>query len=414
MKFGPKNLLLTTALVGVLAPVAAAQDNPFLRGRHTAVVDRPQPEYDPEPLRAGAFVIDANILGAAEFNDNVYAQETNKVEDTIIRVRPEVVARSNWSSHYMAVGARVDHREYTGEGSESTTDYELFLNGRLDVSRNISLSANLANGQATEPRYEPGSQFAPDPARDKYTSGDVSAYYRSDRLLLQAQVGGRTSDYQAFYPQRDFDETFFGGRASYALSPDLAIFADARQSEMDYKDNTLINRDGTQTRLRVGVNFELTAPFRGEIGVGTVKDERDAPGSANADAASVDAMVQWFPTQLTTVTFRGYAGIEDPGIQEALSADTQRYSIRADHELLRNVLLHGEVGFGTYKYNATPLFPAFDRQDDFMDVNIGGAYKLNKHARVEAGYTFHTRDSSGIGATDLDQNVFSVGLRLFP
>jgi hypothetical protein len=124
--------------------------------------------------------------------------------------------------------------------------------------------------------------------------------------------------------------------------------------------------------------------------------------------------VEWFPTQLTTVTFRGFAGITDPGIPEALSADTQRYSIRADHELLRNVVLYGEVGVGNYKFNASPLFTAYEREDEFTDVNIGGTYKLNKHARVEAGYAFHTRDSTGLGATDLDQNVFSVGLRLYP
>ncbi|RYZ13328.1 MAG: hypothetical protein EON61_07380 [Alphaproteobacteria bacterium] len=414
MTFGPKQLLLTTALVGVIAPAAAAQENPFLRGRHTAVTERAQPEFDPEPLRAGAFVIDANILGAVEFNDNVYAQETNKVDDTIIRVRPEVIARSNWSVHALTVGATVDHRQFTGEDSETATDYNLFANGRLDVTRNFSFTGNAATGQTTEARYEPGSQFAPEPAHDKYVTADIGASYRSDRLLLQGQVGASQHNYQDFYPQRDFDETFVGGRVSYAISPDVAVFADVRQAELDYDDTALINRDGTQTSLRAGVNFELSAPFRGEIAVGQVNDKRDAPGSEDAKSASVDAAVEWFPTQLTTVTFRGFAGITDPGIQEALSADTQRYSVRVDHELLRNILLHAEAGFGTYKYNASPLFPTYDRQDDFTDVNIGGAYKLNKNARVEAGYTFHNRDSSGVGATSLDQNVFSVGLRLYP
>ncbi|RYE42337.1 MAG: hypothetical protein EOP21_08285, partial [Hyphomicrobiales bacterium] len=254
MTFGPKNLLLTTALVGVIAPVAAAQDNPFLRGRHTSVTERPQPEFDPEPLRAGAFVIDANILGAVELNDNVYAQDTNKVDDTIIRVRPEIVARSNWSVHALTVGGTVDHRQFTGEDSETSTDYNLFGNGRLDVTRNFSFTANASTGQATEARYEPGSQFAPEPARDKYNTADVGASYRTDRLLLQGQIGASQHNYQDFYPQRDFDETFVGGRVSYAISPDVAVFADVRETELDYDDNALINRDGKQTSLRAGVN----------------------------------------------------------------------------------------------------------------------------------------------------------------
>src|SRR5690606_18760389 len=120
----------------------------------------------------------------------------------------------------------------------------------------------------------------------------------------------------------------------------------------------------------------------GEIAVGQVVDKRDAPGTSDAKSPSIDARVEWFPTQLTTVTFRGFAGITDPGIPEALSADSQRYSVRADHELLRNVVLYGEVGIGKYKFNASPLFPTYAREDEFTDVNIGGTYKLNKHARI--------------------------------
>ena len=414
MKFGPKHLLLTTALAGILVPMASAQDNPFLRGRHTAVTERGQPEYDPEPVRAGAFLVDANVLAAAELNDNVFAQNTNKVDDTIIRIRPEVIARSNWSVHAVSAGARIDHREYTSEDSETSTDYDLFLNGRADVTRNFNLTGNVSTGQSTESRYEPGSQYSPEPAKNKYATADVGASYRSDRVLLQGQVGTRQNDYQSFYPQRDVTEKYVGGRVSYAISPDIAVFADMRKTDLDYDANVPVNRDGTQTSLRAGVNFELLAPFRGEISVGQVKDKRDAPGVEDVDSFSLDAAVLWFPTQLTTLTFRGFAGITDPGVPEALSADTQRYSVRADHELLRNVLLFGEVGFGNYKYNAAPGFPTYDRKDEFVDASLGAAYKLNKHAHLEASYNLHTRDSSGVGASDLDQNILSVGIRLFP
>lgn len=414
MKFGPTHLLLTTALAGVLVPVASAQDNPFLRGRHTAVTERGQPEYDPEPIRAGAFLVDANVLAAAELNDNVFAQDTNKVDDTILRVRPEVIARSNWSVHALTAGARIDHREYSSEDSETSTDFDLFLNGRADVTRNFNLTGNASTGQLTEPRYEPGSQNAPEPAKNKYAAADVGASYRSDRLLLQGQVGTRQNDYQSFYPQRDVTEKYVGGRVSYAVSPDIAVFADVRNTDFDYDNNAPINRDGNQTSLRAGVNFELLAPFRGEISVGQVTDKRDAPGVEDVDSLSLDASVQWFPTQLTTLTFRGFTGITDPGVPEALSADTQRYSVRADHELLRNVLLFGQVGFGSYKFNAAPGFPAYDRKDEFVDATVGAAYKLNKHAHLEASYDLHKRESSGVGAFDLDQNILSVGIRLFP
>lgn len=412
MKLGFKHLLLTTALVGFVAPAAFAQDdNPFIRGRHTAVTERGQPEYDPEPIRMGSFVVNANLLAAAEYNDNIFGQSSNAVEDTIIRIRPEVVANSNWTVHALSVGASVDHREYIDQGSETTTDYNLFVSGRLDATRNFQLTGNVSGGQVTEARYEPGSQGAPEPAQDQNIGVDVGATYRSDRLLFTGQAGTRDHNYQSFYSQRDMTDTYVSGRVSYAISPDFAIFADVRQSDFDYTDST---RDGSQTNLRAGVNFELSAPFRGEVSVGQVNDERDAPGVDDAEALSLDALLVWFPTQLTTVTFRGFAGITDPGIPEALSANTQRYSVRADHELLRNFVLFGEVGFGNYEFNASPAFPGFDRKDEFVDASLGGAYKLNKHARVEVAYNMHSADASGSADLDIDQNIFTVGLRVFP
>ncbi|HOY78078.1 MAG TPA: outer membrane beta-barrel protein [Hyphomonadaceae bacterium] len=413
MKFGFKHLMLTTALVGVVAPVASAQDNPFLRGRHTPVAERAQPEFNPEPIRTGSFVVDSNVLLGAELNSNVFAQPSGEVEDTIIRIRPEVIARSNWAVHSLTLGARVDHREYTGEGSETSTDYDLFANGRLDVTRNFSFSANASGGQFTEARYEPGSQNAPEPAKNKYVAADVAAGYRTDRLLVQGTLGTRKNDFQSFYPQRDMTETYANIRGSYAISPDVALFAEVRETDFDY-DSNINSRDGSQTAFRAGVNFELTAPFRGEIAVGQVTDKRDAAGVKDIEALNLDATLLWFPTQLTTVTFRGFSGITDPGILEAFSADTQRYSVRADHELLRNVLIFGQVGMTNYDFNAAPGYPLFNRKDELLEASVGAVYKLNKQMHLEGGYTLNSRDGSGIGATDVDQSVLSIGLRFFP
>jgi hypothetical protein len=158
MKLGLKHLLLTTALVGVIAPVASAQDNPFLRGRHVAVTERGQPQYDPESIRAGSFQISSNLLAAAEYNDNVFGQASNTVEDTIIRIRPEVVATSNWTVHAITAGASVDHREYTSEGSETSTDYNLFVGGRLDGTRNFQLTGNASAGQLQKRAMSPAAR----------------------------------------------------------------------------------------------------------------------------------------------------------------------------------------------------------------------------------------------------------------
>src|SRR5689334_23091975 len=101
MKIGFKHIVLSTALASLAAPVAMAQsaDNPFLRGRYVAVDQRHQNEFDPEPLHAGAFDIISSLGVSADYNDNIFAQSSNQDDDTIICIRPELEARSTWSSH---------------------------------------------------------------------------------------------------------------------------------------------------------------------------------------------------------------------------------------------------------------------------------------------------------------------------
>ncbi len=412
MKFGLKHLLLTSALAGVIAPVASAQDNPFLRGRHTAVTDRGQPEYDPEVIHVGSFDLSSSLYAGAEYNDNVFGQASGQQSDTVIRIRPEAVMTSNWSVHALAFGAVVDHREYLEQDSESASDYRIFADGRLDATRNVAFTGSLATGQGTEARYEPGGRLS-EPARDKYVSAVAGVNFVSDRLQMQANVGTREDNYQSIYNLRDRSETTLSGRVGYAVSPDIAVFVQAGQSEFEYDAAGSANRNGSQTSLRVGANFEFSAPFAGEFSIGEVQEDLDDPAEADAEGLSMDARVQWFPTQLTTVTFSANAGISDPGILEATSATTQRFSIRADHELLRNVLLFGEAGIGNYEFNASAAFPLFQRKDDITNLAAGVAYKLNKQAHLEFAARHYATDSSAPLA-DARQTIVGVGLRLYP
>ena len=159
------------------------------------------------------------------------------------------------------------------------------------------------------------------------------------------------------------------------------------------------------------MNFELAAPFRGEIAVGSFEDDRDDPTFGKTNGLNVAANVQWFPTQLTTVTFQANRGVSDTGLLTAASAVNTGYGVRVDHELLRNVLLFGRVRQEKNDYQGATI----DREDKALSAGIGAAWKLNKNARVETEYSFRSQDSSGVNAgPSLDQNVISVGLRLFP
>ncbi|MEQ1780355.1 MAG: outer membrane beta-barrel protein [Hyphomonadaceae bacterium] len=412
MKTGLKGLMLTTALVALTALPAFAQDNenPFLRGRYTAVTDRGQPEFDPEPIHVSTFDVLASVGLSAAYNDNIFATPNNEVSDTILRAQPDIVARSNWSNNELVAGASVDHKEYLDNGDESATDYDAFANGRLDVTRNFSIGLGGNAGHRTEERYAAASFATTDRASYDYTGAFVRGLYRVDRFQVEGTVGVTDDNFDQAIQKaiRDNTTTYVNGRVSYAISPDLAVFVQARRSELDYTDNT---RDGTRTTVDAGVNFELAAPFRGEIAIGSFEENRDDPTLGKFDGLNIAANVQWFPTQLTTVTFSADRGVSDTGLLTAASAVNTAYGVRVDHELFRNVLLFARLRDETYDYQGVSI----DRKDEALIGGLGAAWKLNKHMRLETEYTLRSQDSSGVNAgPSLDQNVISIGLRLFP
>jgi hypothetical protein len=415
MKITFKQIILASALSGALvaamAPAALAQsaNNPFQRDRYTAVTQRSQPDFDPEAIRAGAFVVNANAGLAAELNDNVFATDNNTVSDTILRFTPQVDARSNWTSHSLGAGIAFNHNEHLDQGSETSTDYNGYVDGRLDVTRSFQLSGRVNAAHVTEPRYEPAN-VGTDPTQYDRVGYDAGAQYQTDRLQLRGSFGFNDTNYDAVPGvNRDFKETYFSGRASYAFSPDFAMFVQGRSSEQDYDQS---DRDGDRVSYEVGASFEFAAPFRGEVAIGNVSE--DKASRPDLDGLSLNAQVEWFPTQLTTVTFRGNSSIFDPGLTNSASALNTSYGVRVDHEFYRNLILFGDAGFGTYDYEGV------NRSDDFSDFAFGAAWKLNKHARLEGSYRIHNTESSGdplvldASRLDVNQNVFSIGVRVYP
>ncbi len=409
MKPSFKKLLFTTAIAATVAPIATAQDNPFIRGRYVDVTTRSQPEFDPEPIHAGAFDITSSVGVSAAYNDNIFAEPNNEDDDTIFRLTPRVTARSNWSVHELSAGLSVYHREYSANSSESSTDYNLFVNGRIDVSRDFQVRLGADTGHITEDRWAAASFGATEPASFDTASTFVQASYRNDRILIEGTVGASNDEYDQTIQQiRDNTSTYANARLSYAVSPDVAVFVQTRQTNLDY-DQT--DRDGTRSTIDAGVNFELSAPFRGEIAVGNFKDNRDNPLYGDTEGLNVSGNVKWFPTELTTVTFLANRGVVDPGLATSATSVNTAFGLRVDHELLRNLLLFGNIRQEKSQYEGA----AIDREDDAFSFAVGGAYKINRNMHLEFEYSTRSQDSSGVNAgPSMDVNVISAGVRFFP
>lgn len=399
---------------------AAAQSN-FARDRNLSVTARPRPDYQAMGAHVGSFLLFPKLTTTVDSNDNIFAQKSAKTSDTVWHVQPEVTLSSDWNRHALSFFARSTLNRYSKHSSEDTDDYAVGANGRIDVARDSAVNGGLSFSRATEPRTSPDSAAgAIEPTRYDLTSGNVSAYKEFNRLKLSGRFGADKYNYEDVASKtgkidqdyRDRVESAISGRADYAVSPDTALFIEVVGNRRNYRlDRPVVSltRDSEGVNVYGGANFELSALLRGEVGLGYMKQNYKDPTVKDVDGFGARAQVEWFPSELTTVTLVGSRTIKDSAAQKVASYISNNATLRVDHELLRNVLLSANVGSSKDEYQGST------REDKVTSAGFRGTYLINHNVGLTAGYAYEKRTTSGLVAdrgAEYKVNKVSAGLTL--
>jgi hypothetical protein len=399
---------------------ATAQSN-FARDRNVSVTARPRPDYQAAGIRTGSFLLFPKLTTTVESNDNIFAQKTVTTSDTVWHVQPEATLSSDWNRHALSLFARGSLNRYSKHDSENTDDYSVGANGRIDVARDSAINGGVSYGRATEPRTSPDSAAgAIEPTRYDLTSGNISAFKEFNRLKLTGRIGADKYNYDDVASKtgkidqdyRDRVESALSGRADYAVSPDTALFIEVIGNRRDYrldKPAVSLTRDSEGVNVFGGANFELSALLRGEIGIGYMKQDYKDSTVKDVDGFAARGQVEWFPSELTTVTVVGSRSIKDSAASKVASYIANSASIRVDHELLRNVLLSANVGTGKDEYQGST------REDKVTSAGLRGTYLVNRNVGLTAGYAYEKRTTSGLVAdrgAAYEVNKVSAGLTL--
>lgn len=421
---GYRTAIILGVAISAPAFMAASAQEFFQRDRNVAVTERSQPEFDPEPIRLGAFQARPELGLGGYYVDNVFATATNEEGDFAFAVRPSIDLRTDWSRHEIGFDGEVQHFEFLDQGSESVTNLRAGARGRLDVNRDLNINARAFASRRFEPRTQISvlDDFGQPIEVDTVGAGLQSVFQRDRiQLTLGYEIADENfKDVEGAPPFGDIDQDFrdnlrntVRGRAAYALTRDWAVFTQASYFTRDFDILTPLDGGGFASRdsdgftIEGGVNFELNGPFRGDVAVGYLEENRDSPVFADISGVSVDGRLQWFPTRLTTVTATAGRRTTDLGLVQAAAAVATNGGLRVDHELLRNVVLYASGNIYDTK------FEDIARDDTFFETALGAVYKLNKRVHLEGFYRHNNRDSS-ILTEEFSQNVVGFELRLFP
>jgi hypothetical protein len=390
----PRLLPLAAAAVASLVAYGAEGQEP---NPNVPVSDRPRPDFDPLGIRAGGFLIFPSVTVDGEYNDNIFASDADEESDFIFTFGPRIAVRSNFPRHSLDLTVESDIARYVDNTDENFVDYGTTLAGQLDITRRNRLvgGAFFTHGHdRRDDPEDPGVDVAEEPVEFDEYGGDLGFEQDFNRFNFAVIGEVERRDYEEDdpdFPEDDRDRTLYGGRlrTGYFISPRINAFVQGgfRREERDTSEagDPPIKRDNNVYDARVGTAIDITALLFGEVSVGWSLQEFDESELDSENGLVYGAGLTWNPTQLTSLTLDADGGFVPSDV--GASNFRNRIALRVDHELLRNVLIGGQVAYRRDDFQDT------GRVDNRFDVGPDITYLLNRYLSVGAGYTFTSRDS---------------------
>ena len=406
--------LLATAAAVICVAVSGAQAQDV---RGESVSERDRPEYDPVGLRVGSFFINPSLALTEAYDDNVRAANTSTVEDFVTTINPHVTVSSNWSRHELIIEGDLESKIFAEESNENFTNWSGEARGRVDITQNTDVTGSATFAQLHEDRGASNAAAAANEPTE-YSRADVTLAVNQRFNRLSVSVGGSFTDLDyddvaaigGGLIDNDFrDREIYQGlvRLGYEVSPATNVFVQGTYNDRDYDQAPPVvglNRDSSGYEIVVGSQFDLTGVTTGEVFVGYQEQDYDSAVLPTVDGISYGAEVRWYATSITTVTAYAASTVEEAVTAGASGFLRQTGELAVEHELLRNVIASGAVVYRNEDYEGIA------RNDDYIQLNLGADYLINRNFTVGFDYDFVQRDSS-VPGIDFDRNIFGVTLK---
>ena len=357
-------------------------------------------------------------MGLAD-DDNIYRLSEEVTADTVRYFRPRLSGVSRWSRHEFRLDAGLDDSDFAHADSENVRNWFAGLGGRIDISRDAWLRADLTLRELHEERGDPESPFtALEPVSRKMSDFSVGAHRRLNRLSLGIEgrytglayenaidgVTGRT----LVQNDRDRGEREVSLRAGLDIAPGNEIFLRStrfsrRYDRLQGPDRFARDSDGSETAL--GLSLDIGATLGGEVFAGYRKQSYDEDERLpEVDGISYGGALTWNATSLTTIRGTARRTVNESALRQASGYLASSLNLGIDHELRRNVLIGGDIGLFNNEY------VGIEREDEILTGTVRAIWKLSRQLEVDLGLRTQRRDST-FARDNYDKNYVYLNLR---
>ena len=396
---------------------SVSTENDFGRDRNISVLERRRPEYSPEPIQLGTLELMPHMAIGAGFDDNLYAQPDDRTDDAYLRIRPRFTLVRPSPDLKLSLDGELDLLRYADRTSENATQYHLDAGALYTISTADKLDVTLRHGRYSQERVSPDSPTqAARPIRFALTGGTATFTHVFNRLRLRGVVDVENRNYRDSETpagdsiDQDFrDHTIYTGTAigEYALSPSIALFVAGSVNQRDYRERMgeVAARDSTGFDIAAGASFELGRKARGSLRLGYLAQDYRSEQFEDVSGFLVRGELAYFLTPLVTITATVDRGVRETGVNGATGYLATDMSLRADYELLRNLILSAGVDLEQRDFND------IDRRDDRWTWRANASYLVSRRIALRVDAQRRTQSSRGLAAgRGFTDNRISIGV----
>lgn len=418
--FKPGFVSISSAMLALLAygvSPASAQQYSRETVRGLTVVERPRPELDPTGMPLGGFRMFPNLGVVEEYDDNIFATDSNEVDDFTTKVQPEATIASQWSRHALNLRASGDFGFYADNTDENYEDYFAGADGRFDYNPRGYFSAGYDYRKSHEARGSPDNVNGIEPTEYDTNRARGGWFQKFNRLSFKAEEIWKRINFDDVLTSagasinnddRDRDELESSVRLGYEIVPEYEAFTRFAYFNRDY-DNALddngFNRDSDGYEIVGGTALDFGGKLFGDVYVGYREQDFDDLALQKINGVTFGGEMNWNAGNLTTFTATVRRTIEETTQAAASGYFMTTAGIAVNHELRRNIM--GGLGFSYTNQD----YEGISRDDDLVNFSMNLDYQMNRLATTRLSYELTNRNSNIVGQ-DYTKNVVMVRLVL--
>jgi hypothetical protein len=389
----------------------------------TTIMGHARPDYDRLGIRAGGFLLYPSASLSETYDSNIFATRTGTADDFYTTLAPSLSIVSDWSRHAAALNASGQFKWYASHESENANNAAVNLQGRVDIETGSYIALSGDYSLLHEDRASPDS-FANIKQPTQYTTSTAYLGYVRDEGRIGLHVDASATSYSfnnntTFGGQNvnevDRDRIEYTGalRASYEIIPQqpyqafVRIVGNSRQYNSIDVNQLALNgvsarRNSKGFEVDAGTAVEITRILTGDVYVGYLEQDYQSSIFRSTSGVGFGGDLLWSITDLTSIKGAFSQSVVETDILGASSAQETNVSLSVEHELRRNIVLVGSVGYVHDDYQG------ITRSDDTYGAGVGARYFLNRVWRATADVSYAKR-SSNAGA-DYSRVIATVGV----